>query len=89
MGTRELFRSAQGPLGLFIEAVPDHRMTLELMRAAAIGFSGMERLQVTATYATAPETATSVAVLKTPLWSHLILKTIISPRQARDKHRKS
>ena len=30
-----------------------------------------------------------VTVRKTPFWCHLILKTIILPRQARDKHRKS
>jgi hypothetical protein len=57
----------EGPVGIFIEAVPDHRITLEMMRAAAIANTGIERLPVTAAYAVAPATPLGVAerVLKT------------------------
>lgn len=57
----------EGPLGIFVEAVADHRFTLELMHAAAVGFSGLGRVHVTSEYAVAPETALGVAarVLKT------------------------
>ena len=64
-----LMGSISGPLGIFIEAVPDHRITrwlrddFEMMRANRDTGAGRleKRLQVTASYATAPETPLSVA----------------------------